>query len=109
MLVDFARAPSETLIIRGSEFFNHLMYQLGRRIASYRELRDLTQQELAVKAGLTQTTIARVEKARKPRVMLDTIVSIAEALNVGVDQLLGRDKASLLEEKASELLAAAAQ
>ena len=27
MLVDFAHAPSETLIIRPPEFFNHLIYK----------------------------------------------------------------------------------
>jgi transcriptional regulator with XRE-family HTH domain len=64
------------------------MYKLGRRIAAMREFRDLTQQELADRAGLTQATIARIEKARKSRVQLDTIVAIAEALQVSMDHLL---------------------
>lgn len=64
---------------------------LGRRVAAIRELRDLTQQELAEKAGLTQAAVARVEKARKPRVQLATVVAIAEALGVSVDYLLEKE------------------
>jgi DNA-binding XRE family transcriptional regulator len=40
---------------------------LGRRVAETRELRDMTQQELAKASGLTQTTIARVEKGHKKK------------------------------------------
>ena len=67
------------------------MYKLGRRLAAARELRDLTQQELANRAGLTQATIARIEKGRKPGLRLDTIVAIAEALGVSLDALVGKD------------------
>ena len=63
-------------------------YQLGRRVAAARELADLTQQGLANKAGLTQATVARLEKGRKPGVRVETLVAIARALNVSVDYLL---------------------
>jgi transcriptional regulator with XRE-family HTH domain len=67
------------------------MYTLGRRIAAARELRDLTQHELAARAGLTQATIARLEKGRKPGLRLETIVAIAEALGVSLDALVSRE------------------
>ena len=67
------------------------MYKLGRRIAAARELRDLTQHELAHRAGLTQATIARIEKGRKPGLRLETIVAIAETLGVSLDVLVGRE------------------
>ena len=67
------------------------MYKLGRRIAAARELRDLTQHELATRAGLTQATIARIEKGRKPGLRLETIVAIAETLGVSLDGLVSRE------------------
>jgi DNA-binding XRE family transcriptional regulator len=76
------------------------MYKLGRRLAAARELRDLTQQALANRAGLTQATIARIEKGRKPGLRLDTIVAVAEALGVSLDALVGK-------EADNELLSAA--
>ena len=63
------------------------VYQLGRRIAAYRELRDLTQQGLANKSGLTQATIARIEKGHKKRPEMNTIYKIAQALQVSIDDL----------------------
>ena len=72
------------------------MHKLGRRIAATRELRDLTQKELAERAGLTQVTIARLEKAKTPQVSLETIVAIAEMLGVSVDYLIGKDPYSEL-------------
>ena len=72
------------------------LHKLGRRIAAMRELRDMTQQELANRAGLTQAAIARIEKARKPRVQLATVVAIAEVLGVSVDYLIGKDPESAL-------------
>lgn len=67
------------------------MYKVGRRIAAVRELRDMTQQQLADKAGVNQVTIARIETAKTKHVLLETMVAIAEALGVGVDDLVGRD------------------
>jgi transcriptional regulator with XRE-family HTH domain len=64
------------------------VFQLGRRIAAQRELRDMTQKALANATGLTQATIARVERGQKKRVELNTIAQIAHALGVGLDDLL---------------------
>lgn len=75
-------------------------YQMGRRIASVRELRDMTQQELADKAGLTQATVARIEKNRKKRVVLDSIEALASALDVSLDYVVW-GKGELREEAAS--------
>ena len=63
-------------------------FQLGRRVAATRELRDMTQQELAKASGLTQATIARVEKGHKKKMELNTLYKIATALQVGLDDLV---------------------
>jgi transcriptional regulator with XRE-family HTH domain len=63
---------------------------MGTRIAQLRLERDLTQQELATKAGLSMRTIAYAEAGRDIRV--STLWLIAEALGVTTDDLL--EKAS---------------
>ena len=65
------------------------IYLLGRRIAAARELADLTQDELARHASLTQSTIARIEKGRKPGLRVETLLAIARALGSSLDALVG--------------------
>lgn len=61
--------------------------KLGRRIAQYRNTRDLTQEQLGESVFLTGLYVSRIETAvRRPS--LDTLVDIANVLNVSVDVLL---------------------
>ncbi|WP_425622501.1 helix-turn-helix domain-containing protein [Brevibacillus borstelensis] len=60
---------------------------LGANIKRFRKLRGLTQEKLAEKANMSRSYLADVERDRyNPSV--DTLKAIAEALNVGVDDLL---------------------
>src|SRR5438034_6521686 len=61
---------------------------LGRRVAGRRVEKGWTQARLAAEAGLSQHTIAVVEKGRHPSITLATIVAIADALEVGLDTLV---------------------
>lgn len=63
---------------------------MGTRIQELRLARDMTQQELATKAGLSMRTIAYAEAGRDIRA--STLWLIAEALGVSVDDLF--EKAS---------------
>ena len=59
--------------------------QLGLKIAYYRKLRGLTQEQLAEKVDRTPAFIGHVEAPNiKKSVSLDTLFSIAEALEVPV-------------------------
>jgi transcriptional regulator with XRE-family HTH domain len=51
-----------------------------------RERRDLTQEQLAVAAGLTSKTIRNLEQGGSPRV--GTLSKLAEALNCSVEDLI---------------------
>jgi len=64
---------------------------MGTRIAQIRLERDLTQQELATKAGLSMRTIAYAEAGRDMRT--STLWAIAEALGVSVDDLFVKETA----------------
>lgn len=56
------------------------------RLREARERRLLTQEELAERTGLTQTTISRLETG-KARPRLRTVRRLAEALRVRPEQL----------------------
>src|SRR5262245_31156686 len=59
---------------------------LGRVIASLRERRGLSQEELAVAAGITQSTLSRMERGQaQPDAF--TLKRLAEALSVTVADL----------------------
>ena len=60
---------------------------LGKTIAKYRKLQNLTQAELAAKLDVHQTQIAHWEKGRsKPR--QDSLARLAEAFEIEVEELL---------------------
>ena len=67
------------------------MQQLGRRVAAERILKGWTQAELAERAELTQASIARIERGRNPGLRVDTLFSVAQALEVKTDYLMGLD------------------
>jgi transcriptional regulator with XRE-family HTH domain len=61
---------------------------IGENLKRARYRAGLTQQELADKAGTTQTTVARIERdAVEPEIT--TIRKLAATLNVSIAQLLG--------------------
>ena len=59
----------------------------GKRLAQLRKRAGLTQQELAVAAGLYFTTISRIERGEHQPHM-DTLQALATALNVSTADLL---------------------
>lgn len=62
---------------------------IGRKVKAARERAGLTQAQLAEAAAITDETISRLERgAFEPA--LSTMVALADALGVGLDELLGR-------------------
>jgi transcriptional regulator with XRE-family HTH domain len=59
---------------------------LGKRIKRFREKADLSQEELAVKVRLTQTSISLIETGKRG-VSIATLQKIANALGVKVSEL----------------------
>ena len=58
--------------------------RIGRRIAALRKFAGMSQDQLALRAGLQRTHVSRIE-AGKYAVTLETIQAIAEALDMTVD------------------------
>ena len=63
--------------------------QIGLKIAYYRRLRSLTQEQLAEKIGRTPAFVGHVEAPNIDKaVSLDTLFDIANALDVPVHKFL---------------------
>jgi FMN phosphatase YigB (HAD superfamily) len=62
---------------------------LGVRLQQARKAAGLTQQDLCHKAGLSYSTLAKIERGAIKSPSIFTIQSIAGALGVGLDALLG--------------------
>ena len=73
--------------------------RIGNRIAALRKKAGLTQEELALRAGLQRTHVGRIEAGRYA-VTLEVVQAIAEALGMTVDiidpRLEGLDRLSNL-------------
>ncbi|MDA8186647.1 MAG: helix-turn-helix transcriptional regulator [Dehalococcoidales bacterium] len=58
------------------------------KLRRFREARQLTQGQLAHKAGITQSHISQMESGKRPNATLATVGKLAAALGVSIDDLL---------------------
>lgn len=75
---------------------------LGQRIKKVRNVRKLTQQELATKACISRSYLADVERERY-NPSLSTLEALATALDVSLDRLTGESASSIIESKLEEI------
>ena len=57
------------------------------RIKELREERGMTQQELAEKSGVSRTIVSKMENDEEPQTYTKTLLRLADALNVTVNDL----------------------
>lgn len=62
---------------------------LGRRLQQARQAAGLTQQQLCQKAGLSYSTLAKIERGAIKSPSIFTIAQIAQVLNVSLNELIG--------------------
>lgn len=60
---------------------------IGKQIWKYRNLNNMSREQLAERVGLTPATLRQYENGHKPP-RLETLIKIANVLNVSVDELL---------------------
>ncbi|MBQ7534105.1 MAG: helix-turn-helix domain-containing protein [Stomatobaculum sp.] len=63
--------------------------EIGSRISSTRDLRGLTLDDVASRVGVAKSTISRYEKGTITKIKLPVIESIAKALEVDPNWLIG--------------------
>lgn len=66
------------------------MITIGDRIRSLREFRDLTQEELADRAGVHVDTIRKLEQGVRQSARINTLRALARALDVQLERLVGQ-------------------
>jgi transcriptional regulator with XRE-family HTH domain len=62
---------------------------IGQSVKDLRAAVGLTQQELAVKAGLSVSVVSQIEQGTNADPRLSTLAALARALGVNLDQLAG--------------------
>ncbi|MBN1617741.1 helix-turn-helix transcriptional regulator [Candidatus Dojkabacteria bacterium] len=63
---------------------------IGEIIQELRKKKDMTQEELAQKSGVSYTTLIKIERGSVQNPTVKTIKRIADALDASVDLLLGK-------------------
>lgn len=75
------------------EIYTEKYRQIGLKIAYYRKLRGLTQEELAEKAGLTPAFVGHLEAPNISKALsLDTLFQIADILDISAYKFLVFDE-----------------
>jgi transcriptional regulator with XRE-family HTH domain len=67
---------------------------LAGRVRKRRRALGLSQQAVAVRAGLSVSMVAQIEQGAKKDPRVSTVSALAGALEVSVDYLIGRDGAA---------------
>ncbi|MBT2399564.1 helix-turn-helix transcriptional regulator [Streptomyces sp. ISL-100] len=63
---------------------------IGDRIRSLREFRDVTQEQLAQRAGVSVDTVRKLEQGIRQSARINTLRSLARALDVQLERLVGQ-------------------
>lgn len=73
-------------------------YNLGERLKFFREIRNMTQNQLARLASVSQATIAHIEKGSKDP-SIETIKKLAVALDTHIATLFASDEVYVFDLK----------
>ena len=63
---------------------------LAKNIKKLREKQNLTQEQLAQKAGITYSTLIKIESGANKNPTLETLQKLANVFGIGLDELVGR-------------------
>jgi transcriptional regulator with XRE-family HTH domain len=64
---------------------------IRKRLKAAREAAGLTQRELAGLSGVSASTIAQLEQGIYPDPRIGTLIALADALDIPLDELVGRE------------------
>jgi len=79
-------------------------YELARSIIEHRARKKMTQDEMAEKAGIPQSTVSRIERLTHGLPKLATLKKIAEALDAKLVVKLEPKDSYIISEKEEKLL-----
>jgi transcriptional regulator with XRE-family HTH domain len=79
-----------------------LMMPLKDRVRELRKAAGLTQQSLAVKAGMSVAAVVQIESGKTPDPRLSTLRALAKAMGVRVEELIGNEESGHPEQAPPE-------
>ena len=65
---------------------------IAKRLKELRKKAGWSQQKLAEKAGLSYNTITKIEQGVATKPTIQTMIKIADAFKISIDELVGRSK-----------------
>ncbi len=76
---------------------------IARRLKALRENAGMSQQSLAVSAGLSVSLVSQIERGSRVDPRMSTITALATALGITLDELVGRNGSAPPQEKMASL------
>ena len=75
------------------DFKRKLIYKhIGAKIAYFRTLNDMSQEELAQRIHMSRATLGKIERATyHSSISLDTLLDISDALGINLNMLISSD------------------
>ena len=64
---------------------------LSSNIKKLRKQHNLSQEQLAQKAGITYSTLIKIESGNNTNPTLDTLTKLAGVFKISLDELVGKD------------------
>ncbi|MGL4731517.1 MAG: helix-turn-helix domain-containing protein [Clostridium sp.] len=80
------------------------MQNLGTRIKEIRETKNMSIYQLANISGLSDSHLGRIENGKRDNPGINTVIKIAEALNITVEDLIEKKDFYKLELSTVEIL-----
>lgn len=65
---------------------------LEKRIKEFRSKLNMSQDHFAKKANIPFSTLVKIEAGYTPNPSIKTLIKIADAFGIGLDELVGRNK-----------------
>lgn len=65
---------------------------LGKRIKKFRSKLHISQDQLAKRANIPFSTLVKIEAGYTPNPSMETLIKIADAFGISLDELAGRNK-----------------
>jgi transcriptional regulator with XRE-family HTH domain len=75
---------------------------IARQLKALRAVAGMSQQSLAVSAGLSVSLVSQIERGSRADPRMSTITALAEALGVSLDELVGRSGSASHTKDAGE-------
>ncbi len=90
--ISIKEQDSSLLLTIISKFGYMSSTNLGKRIKEFRSKLSISQDQLAKKADIPFSTLVKIEAGYTPNPSMETLIKIADAFGITIDELIERNK-----------------